>query len=84
MTEPAVILEGVDNEESKLALYSTVHGAGRVMARVELRGAGVDESPHGYKRLNEVVAAHNASVRILHTLAPVGGRHGGSQRVRSL
>lgn len=105
MAEPAVILEGVESEESKLALYSTVHGAGRVMgrreatglidrktgevkrapkitremlrsrvaeARVELRGAGVDESPHCYKRLNEVLVAHSNTVRILHTLTPVG------------
>ncbi len=105
MAEPAVILEGVESEESKLALYSTVHGAGRVMgrreatglidrrtgevkrapkitpemmnarvteARVELRGAGVDESPHCYKRLNEVLAAHDSTVRVLHTLTPVG------------
>jgi len=105
MAEPAVILEGVDSEESKLAMYSTVHGAGRVMgrreatglvdrktgevkrapkvtrvmmdarvkeARVELRGAGVDESPHCYKRLNEVLEAHSNTVRILHKLTPVG------------
>lgn len=105
MAEPAVILEGVDSDEAKLAMYSTVHGAGRVMgrreatglidrktgevkrapkitremmnarvseARVELRGAGVDESPQCYKRLNEVLAAHDSTVRILHTLAPVG------------
>jgi tRNA-splicing ligase RtcB (3'-phosphate/5'-hydroxy nucleic acid ligase) len=31
MAEPAVILEGGESEESKLALYSTIHGAGRVM-----------------------------------------------------
>lgn len=105
MAEPAVILEGVESEESKLALYSTIHGAGRVLGRrdatgvvdrktgeikragkitrammnakvaeanVELRGAGVDESPHCYKRLNEVLTAHESSVRILHTLTPVG------------
>ena len=105
MAEPAVILEGVDSDESKLAMYSTVHGAGRVMgrrdatgitdrktgeikraakvtrqmmddqisaAKVELRGAGVDESPHCYKRLNEVLYAHSSTVRILHTLTPVG------------
>ena len=41
-------------------------------ARVELRGAGGDESPHCYKRLNEVLDAHSSSVRILHTLTPVG------------
>ena len=105
MAESAVILEGVDSEESKLSMYSTIHGAGRVMdrreatgitdrktgevkraakvtramldekvaaAKVELRGAGVDESPHCYKRLNEVLTAHSNTVRILHTLTPVG------------
>ena len=41
-------------------------------ANVELRGACVDESPHCYKRLNEVLAAHGNTVRILHTLTPVG------------
>jgi tRNA-splicing ligase RtcB len=39
---------------------------------VELRGAGVDESPHCYKRLPEVLAAHGDSIRILHRLTPVG------------
>jgi len=39
---------------------------------VELRGAGTDESPHCYKRLPEVLAHHAASVRILHTLTPIG------------
>lgn len=105
MAEQAVILEGVESEEAKLALYSTVHGAGRVMgrreatgivnhktgevkrepkvtkemmaaavseAKVELRGAGVDESPHCYKRLPEVLAAHRETTRVLHTLTPVG------------
>jgi tRNA-splicing ligase RtcB len=33
MGETAVILEGVDGPEAKEALYSTVHGAGRVMSR---------------------------------------------------
>jgi tRNA-splicing ligase RtcB len=41
-------------------------------ARVELRGAGVDESPHCYKPLNEVQEAHSGTVRLLHTLTPVG------------
>lgn len=103
MGEKSVILEGVENESAKYSLYSTVHGAGRVMgrmeakgktkngvvtrvgkvskemmadwvasAKVELRGAGVDESPHCYKRLPEVLAEHGDSVKILHTLTPVG------------
>jgi tRNA-splicing ligase RtcB len=105
MGETSVILEGVENEEAKHSLYSTVHGAGRVMGRmeargkrdrktgavlrpgkvtqemmsgwlkranVELRGAGLDESPDCYKRLPEVLGEHGTSIRILHTLTPVG------------
>lgn len=41
-------------------------------ANVELRGAGVDESPHCYKRLADVLTAHSQSVRILHHLTPIG------------
>jgi tRNA-splicing ligase RtcB len=105
MGDTSVILEGVDSPEAAKGLYSTVHGAGRVMSRtqakgktdrrtgrvitpgsvsresmlqwirkmgVELRGAGTDESPHCYKRLPEVLKHHAASVRILHTLTPLG------------
>ena len=105
MGETSVILEGVENDEARHSLYSTVHGAGRVMGRleakgktdrktgavlrpgkvtsdmmqswikqaqVELRGAGLDESPHCYKRLTEVLAEHSSSIKILHTLTPVG------------
>lgn len=105
MGDISVILEGVDSEQSRAALYSTVHGAGRVMSRteargkidyktkeikspgkvsremmnewvrgqgVELRGAGTDESPHCYKRLPDVLGYHEGTVRILHTLKPLG------------
>ncbi len=147
MGEISVILEGVENEDAKHSLYSTVHGAGRVMGRreaagssrivarwrcqdyrkcnftapkggffkaeggptpkcplcghklrleemrqqikpgkvtkemmqawltranVELRGGGLDESPDCYKRLNEVLVEHGDSIRILHTLTPIG------------
>lgn len=34
----SVILEGVAAEEAKYSLYSTVHGAGRVMSRTQARG----------------------------------------------
>lgn len=109
----SVILEGVESADGRHSLYSTVHGAGRVMGRkeaagakkwkkvegtdrkqlvtvregkisrdmmrawieplgVELRGAGTDESPHCYKRLPDVLAAHADSVRVLHTLKPLG------------
>lgn len=105
MGDNAVIVEGVRSDESVQALYSTVHGAGRVMSRteakgkinfktgaiikpgkisremmeawvakkrVELRGAGVDESPHVYKRLDTVLSHHKASIRVVHTLTPIG------------
>ena len=107
MAEPAVILAGIDSEESRKTLYSTIHGAGRVMSRtraagkrrwskgrsvvvregeishkmmmnwvrqagVELRGAGTDESPHCYKRLADVLDYHKPTVRVLHTLTPLG------------
>ena len=39
---------------------------------VELRGAGADEAPAVYRRLPEVLAAHGDTIRVLHTLQPVG------------
>jgi tRNA-splicing ligase RtcB (3'-phosphate/5'-hydroxy nucleic acid ligase) len=111
MGDISVIVEGVDSTESRTALRSTVHGAGRVMSRtqaagkrrwvrkggkrlhrvaapgqvtrtmmtewlrrerVELRGGGLDESPHVYRRLPDVLAAHEGTLRILHTLRPLG------------
>jgi tRNA-splicing ligase RtcB len=38
MGDASVILEGVDGEEAEEALYSTVHGAGRVMSRSHAAG----------------------------------------------
>lgn len=37
MGDDAVILEGVDSEESRQNLYSTVHGAGRIMGRKDAK-----------------------------------------------
>jgi tRNA-splicing ligase RtcB (3'-phosphate/5'-hydroxy nucleic acid ligase) len=39
---------------------------------IELRGAGGDEAPACYKRLDEVLAHHAGTIEILHTLRPVG------------
>lgn len=107
MGDNAVIIEGVDSEESKRALYSTVHGAGRIMSRTEargrfvkdengkkqrqpgkvrhdewqkwindfgicLRGGDLDEAPQAYRRLPEVLAAHGNTIKVLHTLKPIG------------
>jgi tRNA-splicing ligase RtcB len=38
MGEPSVILEGVEGDGARDLLYSTVHGAGRVMSRTEAAG----------------------------------------------
>ncbi len=105
MGDISVILEGVDNEESRSSLFSTIHGAGRAMGRiqakgktcrktgkqltpglvdieahnswmrnvgVELRGSGLDESPYAYKRIEQVLDAHKNTVKVLHTLKPIG------------
>lgn len=39
---------------------------------VELRGAGTDESPHCYKRLPDVLNHHANTIKIVHTLQPLG------------
>ena len=41
-------------------------------AGVELRGAGTDESPHCYKRLPQVLGDQGPTIRVLHTLKPIG------------
>src|SRR3984885_6596822 len=38
MGKQSVILEGVENEDAKYSLYSTVHGAGRAMGRKDATG----------------------------------------------
>lgn len=45
---------------------------GRVAERgIVLRGAGPDEAPDVYKKLDDVLQAHEGTVEILHTLRPV-------------
>jgi tRNA-splicing ligase RtcB len=39
---------------------------------VELRGGGCDEAPQAYKRLPDVLEAHEGTIKILHTLKPIG------------
>jgi tRNA-splicing ligase RtcB len=38
---------------------------------VILRGGGLDESPHVYRRLPEVLAAQKDTIQVLHTLRPL-------------
>ena len=148
MGDDSVILEGVESDEATESLFSTVHGAGRVMSRTQaagkvrrrkrwacahrdcdrvfdvdgvsahnpapkrgvcpdhpgsrlikvwveeqlkpgevnwpavqarlreqgivLVGGGADEAPEVYKRLPEVLDAHAGSIRVKHTLRPLG------------
>ncbi|MFE5318601.1 RtcB family protein [Paenibacillus sp. NPDC056579] len=39
---------------------------------VELRGAGTDESPFVYRKLQQVLDAHAETVEVLHVLKPIG------------
>ena len=67
-------------ESNRSVLYSadalspsSVSAICRVRSKgVELKGAGCDESPHCYKRLPEVLDQHKNTIRILHTLEPLG------------
>jgi tRNA-splicing ligase RtcB len=38
---------------------------------VILRGGGLDESPHVYRRLTNVLAAQEGTIEVLHTLEPL-------------
>ena len=110
MGDDAVIVQGTSAPGSPVealqreALFSTVHGAGRVMSRTEaagkrnwrtgkilkpgavspemmqawirekgviLRGGGLDESPHAYRRLPAVLDAQRGTIEVLHTLRPL-------------
>jgi tRNA-splicing ligase RtcB (3'-phosphate/5'-hydroxy nucleic acid ligase) len=103
---PEAAADGATRQAQRDALFSTVHGAGRVMSRTEaagryrgrgtrrtlirpgrvtrammqswiggkgviLRGGGLDESPHVYRRLPEVLAAQGSTIEVLHTLRPL-------------
>ncbi len=38
---------------------------------VILRGGGLDEAPHAYRRLPDVLARQGDTIKVLHTLAPL-------------
>jgi tRNA-splicing ligase RtcB len=138
MGDESVIVQGVASDEAEKSLFSSVHGAGRIMSRtraagrvrrrkrwvcsnrdcdrrfespgqgcpdhpgsrmmktwveeqvkpglvdwpavqarlreqgIVLVGGGADEAPEVYKRLPDVLAAHAGSIRVTHTLRPLG------------
>lgn len=39
---------------------------------VELRGAGTDESPFVYRKLQDVLDAHAETIKVMHVLKPIG------------
>jgi tRNA-splicing ligase RtcB len=39
---------------------------------VVLRGGDLDEAPQAYRRLTDVLAEHGNTIRVLHTLRPLG------------
>lgn len=41
-------------------------------AGIELRGGGLDESPYCYRRLPDVLKAHGDTIKVIHTLTPIG------------
>jgi tRNA-splicing ligase RtcB len=45
MGETSVILEGIENHQALLSLYSTIHGAGRVMGRMEAKESSPEQGP---------------------------------------
>lgn len=54
MRDVSVIVEGVDNDLARKALFSTVHGAGRVMSRTKALGKTRWTKKDG-KRIREIV-----------------------------
>jgi tRNA-splicing ligase RtcB len=53
MGENSVILQGIENDSAKHSLCSTVHGAGRVMVRMEAKGK-TDRKTGEVKRVGKV------------------------------
>ena len=110
MGDDSVIVQGVEEPDPEVrdrqerAMFSTIHGAGRVMSRTKaagkrrwktgevikpgvisdemmygwlgeknviLRGGGLDESPHVYRRLDGVLDQQLGTIEVLHRLTPL-------------
>ena len=110
MGDDSFIVRGVEDAEPDVrdrqerAMFSTIHGAGRVMSRTKaagrrrwktgevikpgvisdkmmhdwlteknviLRGGGLDESPHVYRRLEAVLDQQGGTIETLHRLTPL-------------
>ena len=88
MGDVSVILEGIESPESSAALYSTVHGAGRVMSRTQAAGkmgsiAVCSERDCGY-RLSWAQYQHERRARGLdqHERLTLCDRHPGGRMIK--
>jgi tRNA-splicing ligase RtcB len=59
MGDDAVIVRGVDSVTSELSLYSTIHGAGRIMSRTAARGKYVRDPATGKKERQPGLVRHD-------------------------
>jgi tRNA-splicing ligase RtcB len=97
MADLAAVVAGVDGEEARRALYSTVHGAGRILSRSEAKGKvsrrGQVKRPGRVTRamMTERIAAFGVLVRggdvdeaphVYRPLAGVLAAHAGSVAIR--
>lgn len=74
-------LEWMQEQVSKgIVDFATVQAEAKSRG-IELRGAGADEAPQCYKDLEEVLAAHAGTVRVLHRLRPIGVAMAGLETV---
>ncbi len=110
MGDDSYIVRGVEEPDPEVldrqerAMFSTIHGAGRVMSRTKaagrrrwktgevispgvisdemmhgwlaeknviLRGGGLDESPHAYRRLDQVLDQQGGTIEVQHRLTPL-------------
>ena len=84
MGDDCVILEGVDGEEAKAALYSTVHGAGRLFGRMQAKRTFTRAQMDAWLRERGVMLAGgdlDESPMAYRRLPEVLAAHGGSVKV---
>lgn len=74
MGDISVILAGVESEQSKTSLYSTIHGAGRVMGRKEAAGSykWKRSGPDNKKQLVQVREGKISRQMLNDWIAPLG------------
>ena len=80
MGDDAVIIEGVESEESRAALYSTVHGAGRLFGRREAKRRFTRDEMDAWLKRARRRAGRRRSRREPDGLSPAARGAGASRR----